>query len=676
MTTRNAATPRSWASGHLFMVLVAIGCGLAGGMGAVVFRELIQIVQKGFYGHGGELLDVARSLPWYWRLLAPAAGGLLVGPLVYFFAREAKGHGVPEVMEAVALRGGAIRPRVVAVKAIASALSIGTGGSVGREGPIVQIGSALSSTIGQILRVPSRHLRTLVGCGAAAGIAATFNAPIAGALFAVEIILGDFGVTQFSPIVISSVVATVLSRHFLGDFPAFEVPGYALVSPFELLPYMALGVIAAVVGTAFVKILYRTEDFVERLPVPGYITAAIGGLLVGAIGIGLPQVFGVGYATMNAALTGNIPVTILVVLLVAKILATSITIGSGGSGGVFAPSLFLGAVTGGLVGTLLHQWFPASTATSGAYALVGMSAVVAATTHAPITAIIMIFEMTGDYTIIPALMSACVVSTLTATWMGKESIYTLKLIRRGVELFKEEDPNVLKALRVSDIVDREPDVIPASAKFPVVLDLVVRSRHSEFFVVNDRNELIGVIEVAKLRRLIFDQEALRHLIVAEDLIVTGRPAVTERDHLDLVMRLFSHSAMDEIPVVSEMDRRKLVGVVRKEDVINARNREWLRKDLTGTLTTTVSFVGTARQVDIGDGYVVQEILAPPVLLGRTLAELNLPGAYGAHVVFIRSRLGGEGEMHIRVPSSGDRIVEGDTLVIAGLKKAVERVEAL
>ena len=600
IATGNPAPPRAWASGHLFMVIVAIVCGLAGGFGAIAFRKLIMLVQGGFFGPGEDLLEIAWGRPWHWRLLAPAVGGLIVGPLVYFLAREARGHGVPEVMESVALRGGMIRPRVVAVKALASAITIGSGGSVGREGPIVQIGSALASTIGQLLRVPSRHLRTLVGCGAAAGIAATFNAPIAGALFAVEIILGDFGVTQFSPIVISSVVATVLSRYYLGDVPAFEVPQYALVSPFELIPYVALGVISALVGVGFIKILYRSEDIVERLPIPGYLTAALGGLLVGAIGIALPQVFGVGYSTINAALTGNLPLTILAVLLVAKIIATSITVGSGGSGGVFAPSLFMGAVTGGLVGTLLNMWFPGSTASSGAYALVGMSAVVAATTHAPITAIIMIFEMTGDYTIIPALMSACVVSTLMATWLNRESIYTIKLLRRGVDLFKEDDPNVLKALRVSDIIDREPDIVPASAKFPVLLDLVVRSRHSEFFVVNESEELIGVIELAKFRRILFDQEDLRQLVVAGDLIVTGRPTVTEGDHLDLVMRLFSHSAMDEIPVVSEKDRKKLIGVVRKEDLINARNREWLRRDLTGTLTTTVSFVGSARQVDIGD----------------------------------------------------------------------------
>jgi CIC family chloride channel protein len=414
------------------MVLVAIACGLAGALGAVVFRFLIRSVQAAFF-EGAEglssMLDegvlaeaqdplaVAQGLAWYWRVAIPAAGGLVVGPLIYFFAREAKGHGVPEVMAAVALRGGVIRSRVVAIKALASAVSIGSGGSVGREGPIVQIGSALGSTLGQILRVPASQMRTIVGCGAAAGVSATFNAPIAGALFAAEVVVGNFGVAQLSPIVISSVVATVVSRFFLGNHPAFPVPAYELVSPFELFPYMFVGFVAGFVALAFMKALYATEDLFDRTPIPEYLRAAVGGALVGCIGIAFPNVFGVGYSTISAALASELPATLLGALVAAKIVATSITIGSGGSGGIFAPSLFLGAATGGFFGTFIHQWFPESTASSGAYALVTMGAVVAAATHAPITAIIMIFELTQTITIIPPLMAACVVSTLVTTYL-------------------------------------------------------------------------------------------------------------------------------------------------------------------------------------------------------------------------------------------------------------------
>ncbi|MDP3938699.1 MAG: chloride channel protein [Deltaproteobacteria bacterium] len=658
------------------MVVVAIFTGVAGGFGAIAFRELIKLVQSRFFGGSGDLLPIASALPWTYRLLIPALGGLIVGPLVYFFAREAKGHGVPEVMEAVTLRGGTIRPRVVAVKALASAISIGSGGSVGREGPIVQIGSALSSTIGQFLRLPSRHLRTIVACGAASGIAATFNAPIAGALFAVEIILGDFGVAQFSPIVISSVVATVLSRHFLGDFPAFDVPDYALVSPFELVPYMGLGIVAAFVGVGMTVLLYGTEDLFERVPMPEYLKPALGGLLIGCIGVWLPEVFGVGYGSINHALVGSLPLLTLGALLLAKMVATSVTIGSGGSGGVFAPSLFLGAVTGGFFGTLVHQWFPGWTATSGAYALVGMSAVVAATTHAPITAIIIIFEMTGDYTIVPPLMASCVVSSLLATWLKRDSIYTMKLMRRGVDIRAVPDANVLKHIRVADIFDREAELIPDSAKLLVVLEMVVRSRHKELFVLNNRGELEGAISLSRLREVIFERETLQDVVVAGDLLDPFRMTVTEQDDLDHVLRLFGQGDMDEIAVVPADNPRKVIGVVRKSDVIEARNRALIELDLTGSLGSSVRLAEKLRRVDLGDGHVMGEILAPPAFLGRTIGELNVRVEYGVQVIFIRNQTGSKGGSRTRVPSSSDRIREGDTLLLAGPTAAVERIASM
>ena len=656
---------------HLYMVAIAIVCGLGGGLGAVALRELIALVQAVFFGRGPDYLEVVRAVPWTWRLLAPAVGGLLVGPLVYFVAREAKGHGVPEVMESIVVRGGVIRPRVVVVKAVASAITIGSGGSVGREGPIVQIGSALGSTIGQLLGVSTRQIRTLVGCGAAAGIAAAFNAPIAGALFAVEILLGDFGVPQFSPIVISSVVATVVSRHFLGDFPAFDVPHYELASPFELIPYMVVGVFSGFVALAFISVLYGSEKLFDRLAIPDYLKTPLGGLAIGAVGIGLPEIFGVGYSTINAALAGHLSAGLLILLLVAKILTTSVTLASGGSGGVFAPSLFLGAMTGGFFGTFIHQLFPAHTATSGAYALVTMGAVVGAATHAPITAIIIIFELTGDYRIIAPLMAACVISTLVATFLRRDSIYTLKLRERGIDPFKEEDPNVLKRLYVRDIIDREPEVLAASAPFLTVLDLVVRSRHSSFFVLADNQELLGAVSLSALRRLIFEQESLRHIVVAGDLVEQTAGTVCEADNLDVAMRLFSHLDVGEIAVVDAAHPRKLVGTVHLQDVINARNQEIVRRDLAGSLTSTVSLVGKVRQVSIGDGFVVQEIHAPRAFVGRTLRDLGVGSRHGVQVIFVRT-----GGTQVRVPTADECIGERDALIVAGPKHAVDSLEAL
>ncbi|NIV04156.1 chloride channel protein, partial [Candidatus Saccharibacteria bacterium] len=298
----------------------------------------------------------------------PAIGGIVTGAIVFFFAREAKGHGVPEVMEAIALKSGLIRPRVAITKLLASSLFIGTGGSVGREGPVIQIGASVGSTLGQIFRINPQRLKVLVACGAAAGIAAAFNAPVAGALFSLEIILGDFGLAQFSPIVVSSVVATAVSRNFLGDYPAFVVPKYELLSPYELLFYAALGLIAGLVSLLYIKVLYFFEDFFDNLRIHEILKTFIGGLAIGVMGLFVPQIFGVGYHTIVDALYGNMLWTTMFLMIFLKILATSISLGSGGSGGVFAPALFIGTMTGGFFGALIHQYFP-FTAGPGAYSL-------------------------------------------------------------------------------------------------------------------------------------------------------------------------------------------------------------------------------------------------------------------------------------------------------------------
>jgi CIC family chloride channel protein len=669
------------------MVVVAVALGFVGAAGAIVFRILIRVFQGVFFGGASGLLEVidaglfadpvdpleqARGLAAHWRVLIPALGGLVVGPLIYFFAREARGHGVPEVMEAVALRGGVIRRRVSGLKTLVSAISIGSGASVGREGPIVQIGSAAASWIGQLLRVPPRQLRTMVGCGTAAGIAATFNAPIAGALFAVEIVIGDFAVSQFSPIVISSVVATVVSRFFLGNHPAFRVPEYDLVSPFELGAYMLVGVAAGLVALAFIRAMAASEDIFERMPIPAYLKAGLGGLCVGLIGMSLPEVFGVGYDTISRALTGQIPVLLLGVLLVAKLAATAITLGSGGSGGIFAPSLFLGAATGGFLGAFIHQLFPDATATSGAYALVAMGAVVAAATHAPITAIIMIFEMTQTIEIIPPLMAACVISTLVTTFLSRDSIYTQKLRRRGVDLTQDQDPNILKGLYVRDIIDRKPEVVPASASFASVMDLIVQSDHSEFFVENDRGEFIGAIYLRQVRRLLNEQEELRAIVVASDM-VEERVSVSEDDNLDTAMRIFGRGMASEVAVVDPENPRRLVGSVHEQNVISTYNQEALRRDLIGGLPDRISIAGSERQVDLGGGYVLEERPAPRRFAGRTLSQLDLRKRSGVQVLLIRS--GGRKDA-IRVPTPDDRIELGDHLVLAGPRASVDRLERL
>jgi len=674
--------------GHLFMVVAAIFTGLAGALGAVAFRLMIRSVQAGAWGgieglqemvHTGLLaepedpIEAAQNLAWGWRVAVPAFGGLLVGPLIYFFAREARGHGVPEVMKAVALRGGVIRGRIVAIKALASSLSIGTGGSVGREGPIVQIGSAFGSFLGQVLKLNTMGIRTLVGCGAAAGISATFNAPIAGAIFAAEIIVGHFAVTQFTPIVISSVVATVASRFFLGNYPAFKVPDYQIVSPFELLPYLAAGVLAGLVAVAFIRTLSFSEMAFERLRMPEYLKAAVGGAAVGLIGLQLPQVLGVGYTTISLALAGTLSAVTMAALVATKIVATSVTIGSGGSGGVFAPSLFLGAMLGGVVGTLVAEYFPGATASSGAYALVTMGAVVAATTHAPISAIIIIFELTQAIDIIPALMSACVVSSLVSQLLSRDSIYTSKLRRQGIDLEESTDPNVLKSLYVRDVIDTDPEVISESANFQAILDLVVQSDHAQFFVTNEAGELLGAISLSEVRRLIYEQEALRHLVVAGDLVDTLHPSVTPDDDLAVVMKIFSGTRLEEIAVIDPSSPGRLLGTVSEKAITEISQTEQLRRDLAGGFSSSMTAVGKGKTVDLGDGYWLREILVPAYMIGRNLLELAIRERTGVQVVLARSRPGAGGGK-IRVVGAQDQLEEGETLIVAGSLEGLNELE--
>ena len=566
------------ANEHTTMAVLAVLVGIAGGFGAVGFRYLINFIQSLAYGSSHELLDIITTTPWYLRLLIPTIGGLIIGPLVYFWAREAKGHGVPEVMEAVALRSGLIRKRLVLIKTLASAICIGTGGAVGREGPIVQIGSAIGSAIGQLLKVSASRMRTLVGCGAAAGIAATFNAPIAGSMFALEIVLGDFGLATFSPIVIASVVATAISRAFLGDTPAFIVPPYELVSVWEFPMYVILGLFCAVVGIAFTRGLYLTEDFFQRVKLPEYLKAAVGGAILGAIGLMSPQILGVGYGAIDQALIQAYAWWLLFLLIGVKILATSITIGSGGSGGIFAPSLFLGAMAGGFFGNIVHQAFPAVTASPGAYAIVGMGAVVSATTHGPLSAMLILFEMTGGYKIILPLMITCIISSVVAGQLMKESIYTLKLVRRGVDIREGKEVNILKSIRVSDVMNPDTETVYEGMPLSALADRISKSKYNSFPVVDAEDALVGILSFYDYNEALYNED-LENLVVAKDLATVDVVTVSTADNLYDALQKITAKDFSILPVVSPTDAEMLMGVLTRRDIIGAYDKAVIKQTL-------------------------------------------------------------------------------------------------
>ena len=551
---------------HVYLSFVAIMIGILGGYGALLFRYAIKATQYVFYQNADDILTFAHTLPFYLKIALPALGGLVVGPLVYFGAREAKGHGVPEVMEAVALREGHIRPRVALVKIIASGITIGSGGSVGREGPIVQIGSSIGSTIGQLLKAPPLRQRTLVGCGAAAGLAATFNAPIAGALFAAEVILGEFGLSTFSPVVLSSVTATTISRYYFGDFPAFIVPTYKLVSLWEFFFYPVLGVIVGLVSLLFILTVYKSEDLFDALKMPEYLKPALGGLMLGCMLIVWPNVFGVGYGTINLSLKNQLPFIILLTLVFVKILATSITVGSGGSGGIFAPSLFIGAMTGGFFGWAVHEYFPLITADSGAYAMVAMGAVVAGTTHAPITAMIIIFELTSTYEIILPLMITCMLSTLITTSLKRDSIYTSKLSRRGVEITQGWEQSVLRALKVRDVASDHYVTVPEDMHLADIVEILKSKDVSYLHVVDNDGGLKGIISFSDIRSALLE-EGLKYLVIARDVATMDIVTISPSDSIQDALYRMGRNGISHLPVVEENDNRKIIGTLNKKDVM-------------------------------------------------------------------------------------------------------------
>ncbi len=586
--------------------------GLGTGLGSVLFRWLTEGVSALAF----ERVPGLVPFPAIYFVLVPALGGLLVGPLTYLLAREAKGHGVPEVMQALALRGGRIRPVVALVKTVASAITIGTGGSAGQEGPIVQIGAALGSSVGQFLRLSNARIRNLVACGAAGGIAAVFNAPIGGVLFAVEVLLGELNVGNFSSVVVAAVAASVVSRAVFGSFPAFRVPAYELVSFWELALYAALGILAGLVAVFYIHVLYATEDFFERWQAPEYLKPAVGGLGVGLIALKFPEVLGGGYAVIERVLASQVVIGTLLALLLFKLMATSLTLGSGGSGGVFAPALFLGAALGGVFGQVVHSWLPALTAPAGAYALVGMAAVFAGSAHAPMTAIVILFEMTGDYRIILPLMLATVIGTLVAQRLHRESIYTLKLVRRGIRLERGRDVDVMQSVRVGEVMTRDVETVSADMSAEELAGLFAQTHHHGFPVLDERGELFGIVTIQDLNRALArpDFARLRVRDIATHPPVVAYPDETMWDAL----RRMAPRDLSRLPVVTRENPKKLVGLLRRRDILKAYNVAMMRR---------LEFQQRLEQVHprhLGAEFVELEVTPDMWAAGKRVRELCLP----------------------------------------------------
>ena len=571
-TWRERVIGRLGSPAMLFRLsIMAVAIGVTTGYGAVLFIRLLHWVQ-----------NMAEGLRAQWGATGlfgtMLVGGILTGLIVTYIAQEAKGHGVPEVMQALALNGGRIRPAVVVAKALGSAVTIGVGGSAGREGPIVQIGAALGSVIGQALKVSTERLKILVAAGAASGIAATFNAPIAGVLFALEVILGEFEMANFGIVVIAAVTASIISHTYLGSAPAFHVPAYGLNAPVEIVFYTALGLLSALLAVLFIKMLYALEDFFEKWRIPEWLKPAIGMGLTAGVGLFFPEVLGPGLHFIGNVIAANVPLTVGALLLLAlvKLVATSFTLGAGNSGGVFAPALFSGAALGGAVGLLVQKALPGLDINPGAYALVGMAATFAGAARAPMTAILIVFEMSNDYRLILPLMFATVVGTFIAQILHPESIYTLKLARRGIVLRQGRERDVMESVTVAEAMDPHPETVPEDMPITLLGKAFAEAHVHGFPVVDAAGRLVGIVSLGDYQRAL-RRPAGKKLRVRD--IMTRDVLVAYPDEtLWAVLRKMGARDVSRLPVVARDDPQQLLGIIRRRDIISAYNVALARRE--------------------------------------------------------------------------------------------------
>ncbi len=557
-------------SNQLMLSLLAVVIGVASGLAAIAFRYAIDLVQRGALGFGGErVAGQAAGLAWWHLLLVPAAGGLAVGLFVYYAMPGRRPQGVADVIEASALRHGRMSLWTGLKAALVSAASLGVGASVGREGPVVHLGASLGSWAAARLHLGRGLTRTLLGCGVAGAVAASFNAPIAGSFFALEVVVGHYALSAFAPIVIASVTGTIVSRMHYGDFPAFVVPPDRVIASFWEIPAFALlGIVSAAAAILFMRSVMLAQEATERVPLPSWSRPAFAGLAVGAIALVYPQVLGVGYEATDAALSEHYGLWLLLALIVAKTLATAVCLAGGFGGGVFSPSLFLGAMVGGAYGIIATSVFPEHSSGHGAYTMIGMGAVAGAVLGAPISTILMIFELTGDYALTVAVMVATVIASTITQQLHGSSFFHWQLERRGLSVGEGREVNLLRESRVSSVMDDKVQSVGAGASLAEVREGLQTAPWGELFVIDGARRLCGKITLADLHDSAFDPSQDEDKTAAD--VCRPEPAtLTPDDDLMTAVNLFGASGEAHLPVVRNQEVKVLVGVVHEHRIMTA-----------------------------------------------------------------------------------------------------------
>jgi CIC family chloride channel protein len=561
-----------WTTDQLTMLVAALVVGTGTGVAILIFHAVLRWVREAsawlvaYLGSGAiHLIAVA------------ALGGLVVGLIARYFAPELEGSGIPHTLLSLSMRGGYLPFRIVIWRPIATAITLGAGGSAGREGPIAHYGAALGSALGRWLNLSDERVRALVACGAAAGISASFNAPIAGVFFALEVLLQDLTASYFAMAVLAAVAGGAVSQAVTPVQAMFQVPAYTLGTPWELPFYLLMGVIIAVVAVLFIRTLFGYDQFLRRHRVPLAVKTTLGMALTGLIGIAAPEVLGSGFQVVGTDLRQNLPTGRALELLPAKFAATVFTIGGRLSGGIFAPSLFMGAMLGTAYGEIVHRFFPTITDPAGAYAIVGMAAMFAAVSHAPLTAMLIVFELTNDYALILPLMLATVVSTFLSEWLNHDSIYTLRLARQGIHVSEEAtEIELLQSLRVSEAMCCEPETVGPDTTLRELSRLFVREQTDSFPVVDAEGTLLGVVAIRDVARAIA-RGADENTTTARQVMARNIVIAFPDDPLWIAKRRMRAKGRSEIIVVDPETRQKLLGVVRPDDIARAYNQALLRQ---------------------------------------------------------------------------------------------------
>jgi CIC family chloride channel protein len=557
---------------HFVLSFLAVALGVLAAYGSIVFRLAIGAVQRfAFDAESERLFSAANQLAWWQIMLAPAFGGLIIGLFVHFAMPGRRNRGVAEVIEAGALHGGRMPLWAGVGAALASATSIGFGASVGREGPVVHLGATLSAWIARQFRFGHSTALTLLGCGVASAVAASFNAPIAGVFFALEVVVGTYALAAFTPVVIASVTGTIIARIHLGDFPAFVVPEFGIVSFFEFPAFVLLGLVSAVAAGVFMWSIMATEDRMQAIPMPAWLRPVFGGLAVGVIAVFFPQVLGVGYEATDMALNATLPLWLLVALVIAKTAATAISLGSGFAGGVFSPSLYVGAMVGGAFGIIAGSLFPDFASSPGTYTIIGMGAVAAAVLGAPISTILVVFEITGDYGVTIAVMVAAAVATVVTQQIPGTSFFHWQLARRGINIGRDRARELLQSIPVGDAMEAAVGLIPVTTTGPELRALFRETPRGVFFVVGNDNRLCGALTLDDVKHLVFD-DGDNGPVDMEVLARVNNAAILADDSVERAHAVMDERGVDRLPVIDDARMQRVVGMVRRKSILRAHNR--------------------------------------------------------------------------------------------------------